>query len=129
MKAPSVLLVCTGNTARSQMAQVRPGQHGGARFQGMSAGLEPDEVHPLTRQVLTQQGCSADHLGARGATPVLGQQFTVVITVCDRPEQKCAVFPFALRREAWPFEDPAAAPGSEEEQRVGFRRVRDRVGA
>jgi arsenate reductase len=128
-KRPSVLFICTGNTARSQMAQVLLEHHGQQRFEVQSAGLEPGEVHPLTRQVLTERGFSTDHLYAKGTTPLLGQHFTHVITVCGRAEQNCPIFPFALRREAWPFEDPAAAPGAEEDRLAVFRRVRDQIDA
>lgn len=128
-KRPSVLFICTGNTARSQMAQVLLEHHGQQRFEVQSAGLEPGEVNPLTRQVLAEGGFPTDHLYAKGTTPLLGQHFSHVITVCDRAEQRCPIFPFALRREAWPFEDPAAATGTEEDRLVVFRRVRDQIDA
>lgn len=124
-----VLFICTGNTARSQMAQVLLEHHGGERYAVTSAGLEPGEVHPLTVQVLGEMGLPTTHLQAKGTTPLLGQHFTTVITVCDRAEQHCPIFPFALHREAWPFEDPVATQGTEEERLQTFRRVRDAIDA
>lgn len=122
-----VLFICTGNTARSQMAQVLLEHHGGDRFEVTSAGLEPGTVNPLTVQVLQERGLPTEHLEAKGTTPLLGQHFTHVITVCDRAEQACPIFPFAIQREAWPFEDPAAATGSDEARLMVFRRVRDEI--
>lgn len=128
MTSPArVLFICTGNTARSQMAQALLEHHGGARFDVTSAGLEPGELQPLTRQVLQERGLDTDHLHAKGTTPLLGQHFAYVITVCDRAERNCPIFPFAVRRESWPFEDPAAAQGKEEERLAVFRRVRDEI--
>lgn len=129
VKKPRVLFICTGNTARSQMAQVLLEHRSGDRFDVSSAGLEPGVIHPLTLRVLQEIGLNTEHLKAEGTAPLLGQHFTHVITVCSRAEQNCPVFPFALYREAWPFEDPAAAQGSEEDRQAVFRRVRDEIDA
>lgn len=122
-----VLFICSGNTARSQMAQVLLEHHGGDRFEVTSAGLEPGTLHPLTVQVLQEAGLPTVHLAPKGTTPLLGQHFTHVITVCDRAETNCPIFPFALRRESWPFLDPAAAPGNEAQRLAVFRQVRDQI--
>lgn len=124
-----VLFICTGNTARSQMAQVLLEHHGGDRYAVTSAGLEPGEVNPLTVQVLEEVGLPTTHLQAKGTTPLLGQHFTHVITVCDRAEQHCPIFPFALHRESWPFEDPAAVQGTAEQRLQAFRQVREAIDA
>lgn len=129
MNVPSVLFICTGNTARSQMAQVLLEHHGAERFRVMSAGLEPGEVHPLTRQVLEERGLPTGHLQAKGVRPLLGEHFTYVITVCDRAEQNCPIFPHASYRLSWAFPDPAAAQGSEEERLAVFRQVREEIEA
>lgn len=122
-----VLFVCTGNTARSQMAQVLLEQRGEGAFDVTSAGLEPGELHPMTVQVLSELGLPTAHLEAKGVKPLLGQHYTHVITVCDRAEAQCPVFPHASFRFSWPFEDPAAATGSEEARLAVFRRVRDEI--
>ena len=125
----SVLFICTGNTARSQMAQALLEKRAGDRFEVTSAGLEPGTVNPLTVRALQEIGQPTEHLSAKGTTPLLGQHFTHVITVCDRAEQQCPIFPFAANRESWPFEDPAAASGTDEERLAVFRRVREEIDA
>lgn len=129
VKKPRVLFICTGNTARSQMAQVLLEHRAGDRFEVSSAGLEPGEVNLLTLQALQEISLDTSHLKAEGTGPLLGQHFQYVITVCHRAETNCPIFPFALYREAWPFEDPAAPQGSEEDRMAVFRRVRDEIDA
>ncbi|BBN96944.1 protein tyrosine phosphatase [Deinococcus grandis] len=124
-----VLFLCTGNTARSQMAQALLEHHGGARYDVTSAGLEPGTVNPLTVQVLQEQGLPTDHLRAKGVKPLIAEHFTYVITVCDRAEANCPIFPNATYRLAWAFDDPAAATGSDAERLHAFRRVRDEIDA
>lgn len=126
-RPPSVLFICTGNTARSQMAQVLLEHHGGDRYRVTSAGLEPGEVNPLTRRVLEERGLPTDHLSAKGVRPLLGEHFTHVVTVCDRAEANCPIFPHASYRLSWAFPDPAAIQGSEEERLAVFRQVRDEI--
>jgi arsenate reductase len=126
-RRPRVLFICSGNTARSQMAQAYLEHHGGDQFEVTSAGLEPGTLNPLTVQVLQEAGLPTAHLNPKGTTPLLKEHFTHVITVCDRAEQNCPIFPFTLKRESWPFEDPAAVQGSEEERLAVFRRVRDEI--
>lgn len=124
-----VLFLCTGNTARSQMAQVLLEHHGGSRYDVTSAGLEPGTVNPLTVQVLQEQGLPTAHLQAKGVKPLIAEHFTYVITVCDRAEANCPIFPNATYRLAWAFDDPAAATGSDDERLQLFRRVRDEIAA
>jgi len=126
-KKPRVLFICTGNTARSQMAQVLLEQSAPDRFEVVSAGLEPGEVNPLTVVALQEAGLPVDHLHSKGVKPLIAQHFHYVITVCDRAEASCPVFPNARYRMAWPFEDPAAATGSDEERLAVFRQVRDEI--
>ena len=125
----SVLFLCTGNTARSQLAQVLLEHHGGGRYAVTSAGLEPGSVNPLTVQVLQESSLPTGHLQAKGVRPLIAEHFTYVITVCDRAEANCPIFPNATYRLHWPFEDPAAATGSDEERLAVFRRVRDEIDA
>lgn len=126
-RKPRVLFLCTGNTARSQMAQALLEKQAGDKFEVTSAGLEPGTLNPLTVKVLQEMDVPTDHLTVKPTTPLLQEHFTFVITVCDRAEQNCPIFPHAIYRESWPFEDPAAAEGSEEERMEVFRRVRDQI--
>lgn len=126
-RKPRVLFVCTGNTARSQMAQVLLEHQAPDRFEVVSAGLEPGEVHPLTIRALQDAGLPAGHLQSKGVKPLIAEHFHYVVTVCDRAEANCPVFPNARYRLSWPFEDPAARAGSEEERLTVFRRVRDEI--
>lgn len=128
-RPPSVLFICTGNTARSQMAQVLLEHHAGDRFQVQSAGLEPGEINPLTLAVLEERGLPTSHLMASGVRPLLGQHFSYVITVCARAEANCPIFPHASYRLSWAFDDPAAALGTQAERLAVFRRVRDEIDA
>ncbi|MGM9319421.1 arsenate reductase ArsC [Deinococcus aquaticus] len=128
-RPPRVLFLCTGNTARSQMAQALLEHHGGSRYQVTSAGLEPGMVNPLTVQVLQESGLPTGHLQAKGVRPLIAEHFTYVITVCDRAEANCPIFPNATYRLAWAFDDPAAATGSDAERLAVFRRVRDEIDA
>jgi arsenate reductase len=122
-----VLFLCTHNAARSQMAEALLRHVAGDRFEILSAGLEPTEVHPLTQQVLEERGVSTSGLRAKGVGQFLGKvKVDDAIGVCDPAELNCPrVFPFALNVLQWPFEDPAAAPA--ESQLVAFRRVRDAI--
>ncbi|UQN09418.1 arsenate reductase ArsC [Deinococcus sp. QL22] len=122
-----VLFLCTGNTARSQMAQALLEHRAGERFEVMSAGLEPGQVNPLTVKALEELGLPTGHLAAKGVKPLIAEHFHYVITVCDRAEASCPIFPNARYRLSWPFEDPAAATGTDQERLQVFRRVRDEI--
>ena len=126
-RKPRVLFLCTGNTARSQMAQALLEKYAGDKYDVMSAGLEPGTLNPLTVKALEEVGVPTDHLTVKPTTPLLQEHFTFVITVCDRAEQNCPIFPHAIYRESWPFEDPDAAQGNEEERLEVFRHVRDQI--
>ncbi len=123
----SVLFLCTGNTARSQMAQALLEHRAPGRFVVTSAGLEPGTLNPLTVKALQEVGLPTDHLQSKGVKPMLGQHFTYLVTVCDRAEKNCPIFPGVTYRLAWPFDDPAAATGTEEEKLEVFRRVRGEI--
>jgi len=125
-----VLFLCTNNAARSQMAEALLRHAAGDRFEVVSAGLEPTEVHPLTRQVLDERGVSTAGLRAKGVGQFLGKvKVDYAIGVCDPAELNCPrVFPFALNALQWPFEDPTAAPAGAAKLEA-FRRVRDAIEA
>lgn len=124
-----VLFVCTGNSARSQMAEAVLGRLGGPDFDVRSAGTEPKPLHPMTVRVLGEIGI--DWSGARSKSVVefLDEPFDHVITVCDAARQVCPVFPGAHANHHWGFEDPAAAEGTEEERLAVFRRILGQISA
>lgn len=122
-----VLFLCTGNSARSQMAEALLRRHGSDRFEAHSAGTEPRGVHPLTRRVLAEQGIPTEALASKGLDRYLDQPWDYVVTVCDRAAEACPVFPGAAVRLHWSFPDPAAVPGSEAVRLAVFRSVRDAI--
>jgi arsenate reductase (thioredoxin) len=116
-----VLVVCTGNSARSLMAEALFRQHGGPDFEVHSAGTEPKGINPLTERVLDEAGL--DHAWARSKSvgEFLGQRFDYVITVCDQARAVCPVFPGVHETLHWGYEDPAAVEGTEEQRLAAFR--------
>ncbi len=130
MNRARVLFLCTGNSARSQMAEALLRQLASDRFEVYSAGLEPKGVHPLTRQVLAEIGIDSRDQTSKDLAQFLGRvHFGYVITVCANAEARCPIFPGVGVRLHWPFDDPAAAEGSNEERLAVFRRVRDEIEA
>ncbi len=130
MTKTRVLFLCTGNSARSQMAEAFLRKYGADRFEVYSAGLEPKEIHPHTRQVLAEVGMDMAGQYAKDLSLFMGKvHFGYLITVCDRAEERCPIFPGMGLRLHWPFEDPAAAVGTEEEKQAAFRQVRDQIEA
>jgi arsenate reductase (thioredoxin) len=126
---PRVLFLCTQNAARSQMAEAFLRHYAGDRFEALSAGLVPTQVHPLTRQVLTETGLDPSGLRAKGLNDFLGRvSIQYAIIVCDQAQAHCPrLYPFALHTLYWPFDDPTQAEGSTEEQLRVFRAVRDQI--
>lgn len=130
MDKTRVLFLCTGNSARSQMAEAFLRKFAGERFEVYSAGLEPKGIHPYTRQVLAEVGLDISQQTSKDLSLYLGKvHFGYLITVCANAEQRCPVFPGLGMRLHWPFDDPAAIGGSEVERLNGFRRVRDEIAA
>jgi arsenate reductase (thioredoxin) len=128
MKKPRVLFLCTGNSARSQMAEALLKKHAGDRFEVYSAGLEPAGVNPYTVRVLDEQGLDTSELRSKPLTEFLGKvHFGYLVTVCTNAEEQCPIFPGVSQRLHWPFEDPAAFQGTDEETLDTFRRVRDQI--
>jgi len=118
-----VLFVCTGNSARSQMAEAILRHVGGLAFDVASAGTEPKGVNPLTVRILAEVGIDISHARSKSVTEFLGQEFDYVITVCDQARETCPVFPGARESIHWGFDDPAVAEGSEAQRLAIFRRV------
>jgi len=128
MLTPRVLFVCTANSARSQIAEALLRRHAGAQFEVYSAGIDPGAIHPLTLRVLDEIGIDASGQWAKSVELFRGKMhFDYVITLCSDAEARCPVFPAVATRLHWPFDDPAAASGSEEERLPGFRAVRDEI--
>lgn len=126
-----LLILCSGNSARSQMAEAFLKHYAGHLFEVYSAGYDPTEIHPLTRQVMAEKGFDLAGQYAKGVERLLGRmEFRYLIIVCERAERNCPkAFPGVVQRLFWPFEDPAAATGSPEDRLAVFRRVRDQIEA
>ena len=132
MKAPEhrtrVLILCTGNSCRSQMAEAWLRYLDGGRFEVHSAGSHPaGYVHPLAVQVMAEIGIDISRYRSKHMNQFIDEPFDYVITVCDAAAEACPVFPGPTQRIHWPFEDPAKAESSEEQRLVVFRRVRDEI--
>jgi arsenate reductase (thioredoxin) len=125
-----VLFLCTGNSARSQMGEAMLRKYAGDRFEVHSAGLEPSVINPFTVRVLEEAGIDANGQYAKPLADYVGKaHFGYLITVCSKAEEKCPIFPGMGVRMHWPFEDPAAFEGSDEEKLVKFRQIRDQIEA
>ena len=128
MNKPKVLFICTHNSARSQMAEAFLNYKAGNRLEAFSAGLEPGIINPFTIQVMEEIGIDMSKHYSKGIDLFLGKvHFGYAITVCDRAEQNCPIFPGMGVRLHWSFEDPAALEGTESEKLVKFRQVRDQI--
>ena len=126
---PRVMFLCTGNSARSQMAEAFLKKYAGGRFEVYSAGLEPKGIHPLTTRVMAEVGIDISDQHSKDLAQFLGKvHFGYLITVCSRAEEeKCPTFPGIGVREHWALDDPAAVEGSEEDKLLKFRHVRDQI--
>ena len=122
-----VLILCTGNSARSQMAEGLLRDIGGDRFGVASAGVAPTHIRPEAIQVMRDMGIDISKQYSKSVYEFTGQEFDYVITVCDNANEQCPVFPGNTKRIHWSFEDPAAAQGDEETRLGVFRRVRDEI--
>lgn len=124
-----VLFLCTGNSVRSQMAEAFLAKYAGDRFDVISAGLEPVGIHPLTVNVMEEIGFDLSGQCAKGVSQFLGKlSVHFAIFVCEQAEARCpTLWPWALKRLSWPFEDPAALQGTEEQRLHRFRQVRDQI--
>jgi arsenate reductase len=122
-----VLILCTGNSARSQMAEGLLRHDGGARFEVESAGVSPTAVRPEAVAAMRELGIDITNQRSKSVEEFAGQNFDYVITVCDNAREQCPVFPAGTRRVHWSFDDPAAAAGDEQARLSVFRRVRDEI--
>jgi len=125
-----VLFLCTGNSARSQMAEALLRRYASDHFDAHSAGLEPKGLHPYTRRVMDEIGVDLSGHRSKDVTEYLGRvHFGYVITVCDNAEENCPIFPFGTIRLHWSFEDPARFEGTDVARLAKFREVRDLIDA
>jgi arsenate reductase (thioredoxin) len=122
-----VLILCTGNSARSQMAEGLLRHDGGEAFAVESAGVEASFVRPQAIAVMREIGIDISAHRSKCVDEFLGQDFDYVITVCDNANERCPIFPGRTQRIHWSFDDPAAAPGDEAATLAVFRRVRDEI--
>lgn len=126
--APLVLILCTGNSCRSQMAEALLQKAAGDSLVVASAGSKPSGyVHPLSIKAMSEQGIDIGEARSKSLDEFLDQDVETVITVCGNADQACPSFPGQVRRYHWPFDDPAHAEGTEDEQMEMFRRVRDEI--
>ena len=126
-KRKRVLILCTGNSARSQMAEGLLRYEGGDRFEVASAGVAPTRLRPEAIVVMKEIGIDISGHSSKLVAEFTNQKFDYVITVCDNANEQCPVFPGEMKRIHWSFDDPAAARGGDEERLSVFRRVRDEI--
>jgi arsenate reductase len=129
MDKTRVLFLCTGNSARSQMAEVFLRYYAGDRFEAHSAGLESKPINPLTLAVMEEIGFDLSEQRSKGVEVYLGKtHFEYLITVCDDADKNCpTVWPGVNQRLHWSFEDPAQFVGTEEQKLAKFRQIRDAI--
>ena len=120
---PTILVLCTGNSARSQMAEALLRRDGGAAFEVVSAGVDPRPVNPLTIRALAKVGIDISGAKSKPVGMFLGQRFDYVITVCDRARATCPAFPGGSETLHWGVDDPAEATGSDEDREAAFDRA------
>ena len=130
MPKPTVLFLCTGNSARSQIAEAWLRCCAGHHFEIHSAGLNPKGINPYTYQTMALRGIDLSAHRSKGLAEYLGKaNFDYLITVCGHAEENCPIFPGISQHLHWPFEDPAAFQGSSEEKLAKFNQIRDQIEA
>jgi len=124
-----VLVLCTHNSARSQMAEGLLRALASDRFDVASAGTEATRVHPLAIRAMDELGIDLRGHRSKTVDRLLAEPWDYVITVCDSANERCPLFPGRTTRLHWSFEDPSAVTGSEDERLAVFRQVRDAIAA
>ena len=122
-----LLILCTGNSARSQMAEGLFRHYAGDQFEVFSAGTQPSVVRPEAIAVMKEIGLDISGHHSKSVDEFIGKPLDIVITVCDNANETCPVFPGGVKRIHWPFEDPAAVKGSDHVRKAEFRRIRDQL--
>ncbi|MEM6823417.1 MAG: arsenate reductase ArsC [Verrucomicrobiota bacterium] len=127
-RRPLVLILCTGNSCRSHMAEGILRRDAGDVFEVASAGSKPSGyVHELAIKAMKEIGIDISSHHSKSMNEFTDEQVTTVITVCGNADQACPIFPGQVNRYHWGFEDPADAEGTEEERLACFRRVRNEI--
>ena len=125
---PTILVLCTGNSCRSHLAEGLLREAAGDLFEIASAGSKPaGYVRPLAIEVMKEIGLDLTGHRSKPMSEFLEREVETVITVCGNADQACPIFPGQVNRHHWPFDDPAHATGTEEEIRAVFRRVRTEI--
>lgn len=125
---PRALVLCTGNSCRSQMAEELFKLESSEAWQADSAGSNPaGYVHPMAITAMGELGCDLSNHQSQHLDEFTSNTYDLVVTVCDNAKESCPVFPNATRTVHWPFEDPAYAVGTDDEKMIEFRRIRDQI--
>lgn len=127
-----VLFLCVHNSARSQMAEAFLKKYAPDKFEAESAGLEPGQLNPYVVRAMAEAGIDISKNQTKSAFELYkaGRAFQIVVTVCSKEAaERCPVYPGLIERHHWPFDDPSAMKGSDEEIMAGVRRVRDQIEA
>lgn len=125
---PAILILCTGNSCRSHLAEGLLRAAAGDLFEVHSAGSNPaGYVHPLAIRAMAEIGIDISGHRSKHMSEFLDRKIETVITVCGHADQACPIFPGQLNRHHWPFDDPAKATGTEAEVLEVFRRVRNEI--
>jgi len=127
MKKQRVLILCTGNASRSQLAEGLLRHDAGDRFEVFSAGVKPCGIRPETVAVMGELGIDLSQHRSKHVNELSGQSFDYVLTVCDHAREVCPIFPASTRMIHHSFVDPGNLRGSKEEQVAEFRRIRDQI--
>jgi len=130
MSKLNILVLCTGNSARSQIAEALLRKHGGDRFNVYSAGTDPKGMNPYTVRTMNEIGIDVGAQRSKHLNEYLGTLgVKYLITVCGHADENCPVWPGPHERLFWPFEDPAACNGSDDEKLEKFRLIRNQIEA
>ena len=124
-----VLILCTGNSARSQMAEGLLRHDAANAYEVFSAGTKPTHVQPEAITVMQEVGIDISSHRSKSVDELAGRDFDYVITVCDNAKESCPIFPAKTKRIHWSIEDPGGVQGSEEERVTAFRHARDELRA
>ena len=127
MNKKRVLVLCTGNSARSQMGEGLFRAEGGEEYEVFSAGTKPSHFRPEAIAVMHEIGVDISGHRSKSVDEFTDQSFDYIVTVCDNARDICPIFQGGGERIHWSFEDPAAVEGGEEERRAAFRRIRDQI--
>jgi arsenate reductase len=123
-----IIFLCTGNSARSQMAEGFARKLGEGLVEAFSAGVAPVGINPRTYKVMEEIGIDIRGQLSKGIDEALLKKMDIIVTLCSHAEERCPVTPPEIKRLHWPIDDPIRAMGTEEEKIESFRKVRDEIG-